>query len=52
MAIKILSVKDIEDILNVRLMIESYSAKIAAKNIQKHPEDIQRLNELLGFLEQ
>jgi DNA-binding GntR family transcriptional regulator len=51
MVLKALSVRDIEDMLHVRTMIETYSARIAVKNVQKHPESLKRLKELLSLLE-
>ncbi|MFA6365586.1 MAG: GntR family transcriptional regulator [Candidatus Hydrogenedentales bacterium] len=51
MVLKSLSVKDIEDMLNVRKMIEMYSAKLAVVNVRKHPEMIRRMKELLPLLE-
>lgn len=51
MVLKSLSIKDIEDMLNVRKMIEMYSAKLAVANIRKHPEMIKRMKELLPLLE-
>ncbi len=51
MMLKVLSVKDIEDILNVRKMIEMYSAKLAVANVQKYPEIIKRMKQLLPLME-
>lgn len=51
MILKKLSVKDIEDMLNVRIMIESYSARIAVGNAKKHQDILDRMKELLSLLE-
>jgi DNA-binding GntR family transcriptional regulator len=50
MILKRLSVKDISDMLNVRMMMEMYSAKLAVQNIDKHPEAVARMKELLPLL--
>lgn len=50
MMLKKFSVKEIRDMLNVRMMMEMYSAKLAVKNVGKHPEAIKRMEELLPLL--
>ncbi len=51
MVLKKFSVKEIRDMLDVRMMMEMYSATLAVKNVDKHPEVVKRMKEIPSLLE-
>lgn len=49
--VKQLNIEEVRDVMNCRMMMETFAADSAAKNFHKHPDIQRRMLEVLGKLE-